>query len=82
MTHNYEKNGQLIYNESFATIRSEAKLDHFSADEEVVAVRMIHACGMVLVAADGAIAPLLRAVHGRWDAKVHDVSAVRRRLRV
>ena len=50
MTHNYEKNGQLIYNESFATIRSEAKLDHFSADEEVVAVRVIHACGMVELA--------------------------------
>lgn len=47
MTHNYEKNGQLIYNESFSTIRSESNLDHFSKEEEVVAVRMIHACGMV-----------------------------------
>ena len=47
MTHSYEKNGQLIYNESFSTIRSESNLDHFSKEEEVVAVRMIHACGMV-----------------------------------
>ena len=47
MTHNYEKNGQLIYNESFSTIRFESNLDHFSKEEEVVAVRMIHACGMV-----------------------------------
>lgn len=47
MTHNYEKNGQLIYNESFSTIRSESNLDHFSKEEEIVAVRMIHACGMV-----------------------------------
>ena len=50
MIHNYEKNGQLIYNESFATIRSESNLDHFSVEEEVVAVRMIHACGMIELA--------------------------------
>ncbi len=50
MTHNYEKNGQSIYKESFSTIRAEAKLDRFSLEEEVVAVRMIHACGMVELA--------------------------------
>ena len=50
MTHNYEKNGQSIYNESFATIRSESNLDHFTLEEEIVAVRMIHACGMVELA--------------------------------
>ena len=50
MIHNYEKKGQLIYEESFATIRAEANLDHFSAEEEIVAVRMIHACGMVELA--------------------------------
>ena len=37
MIHNYEKKGQLIYEESFATIRAEANLDHFSAEEEIVA---------------------------------------------
>lgn len=47
MTYDYEKNGAAIYEESFRTIRSEADLDRFDADEEQVAVRMIHAAGMV-----------------------------------
>lgn len=45
--HTYETNGQAIYDESFATIRREANLTRFTKDEEVVAVRMIHAAGMV-----------------------------------
>ncbi len=47
MTYDYEKNGAAIYAQSFATIRSEADLDRFDADEEQVAVRMIHAAGLV-----------------------------------
>ena len=47
MPHEYETDGAAIYRQSFATIRSEADLDRFSADEEIVAVRMIHAAGMV-----------------------------------
>ncbi|MEP2534175.1 precorrin-8X methylmutase [Shimia sp.] len=47
MPYEYEKNGQAIYDESFATIRREADLTGFDADEEQVAVRMIHATGMV-----------------------------------
>lgn len=47
MAYDYEKNGQAIYDESFATIRREAALDGFDADEEQVVVRMIHAAGMV-----------------------------------
>ncbi|MDD9977495.1 MAG: precorrin-8X methylmutase [Boseongicola sp.] len=47
MPYAYEKNGAAIYAESFATIRSEAKLDAFSPTEEQVVVRMIHAAGMV-----------------------------------
>jgi precorrin-8X/cobalt-precorrin-8 methylmutase len=47
MPHSYETDGAAIYRESFATIRSEADLARFSADEEPVAVRMIHAAGMV-----------------------------------
>jgi len=43
----YEKNGQAIYDESFATIRREADLAGFDKDEEQVVVRMIHAAGMV-----------------------------------
>ena len=47
MLHTYETDGAKIYAESFATIRAEASLDRFTKDEEVVAVRMIHAAGMV-----------------------------------
>lgn len=47
MPYTYEMDGAAIYNESFATIRREADLERFSPDEEQVAVRMIHAAGMV-----------------------------------
>ncbi|NOW45386.1 precorrin-8X/cobalt-precorrin-8 methylmutase [Novosphingobium sp. SG751A] len=47
MPHVYETNGAAIYKQSFATIRAEADLAHFWAQEEPVAVRMIHAAGMV-----------------------------------
>ncbi len=47
MPHIYETDGAAIYAESFATIRAEAALDRFDRDEESVAVRMIHAAGMV-----------------------------------
>lgn len=46
----YIKDGAAIYARSFAIIRSEAQLDRFTPDEEKVAVRIIHACGMVEVA--------------------------------
>jgi precorrin-8X/cobalt-precorrin-8 methylmutase len=48
---NYLRDGAEIYRRSFATIRAEANLARFSRDEELVAVRMIHACGMVEIAA-------------------------------
>ncbi|MGQ0683101.1 precorrin-8X methylmutase [Bradyrhizobium sp.] len=47
MPHTYETDGAAIYRKSFATIRAEADLGRFTADEEPVAVRMIHAVGMV-----------------------------------
>lgn len=43
----YETDGSAIYRQSFSIIRSEASLDRFSALEEPIAVRMIHASGMV-----------------------------------
>lgn len=43
----YIRSGSEIYRRSFATIRSEARLDVLPADVARVAVRMIHACGMV-----------------------------------
>jgi precorrin-8X/cobalt-precorrin-8 methylmutase len=47
MPHSYETDGAEIYLRSFATIRAEADLARFTPEEEVVAVRMIHAAGMV-----------------------------------
>ncbi|MBA4352470.1 MAG: precorrin-8X methylmutase [Rhodobacter sp.] len=47
MPHLYETDGAAIYVQSFATIRAEADLARFTQEEEVVAVRMIHAAGMV-----------------------------------
>ncbi len=48
----YEHIGGAIYERSFATIRGEANLARFSVAEARVAVRIIHACGMVEVADD------------------------------
>ena len=47
MTHSYITDGAEIYLRSFAMIRSEADLARFTPEEEIVAVRMIHAAGMV-----------------------------------
>lgn len=46
----YLRDGTAIYERSFAVIRAEADLSRFSADEAEVAVRMIHACGVVELA--------------------------------
>ena len=43
----YLRDGTAIYQRSFAIIRAEADLSRFSAEEAEVAVRMIHACGVV-----------------------------------
>lgn len=53
----YIRDGAEIYRRSFATIRAEADLARFTAEEERVAVRMIHACGMVEIAADLTFSP-------------------------
>ena len=50
MSHAYETDGAAIYKRSFAIIRAEARLDRFEADDEKVAVRIIHASGMVEIA--------------------------------
>jgi precorrin-8X/cobalt-precorrin-8 methylmutase len=47
MPYAFETNGAAIYRQSFATIRREADLARFTADEEPVVVRMIHAAGLV-----------------------------------
>jgi precorrin-8X/cobalt-precorrin-8 methylmutase len=48
----YVRDGAEIYRRSFAMIRAEADLERFDPVLERVAVRMIHACGMIDLAAD------------------------------
>ncbi len=54
----YEKDPAAIYAQSFATVRSEARLGRFDAGMERMAIRLIHACGMVEVADRLAHSPL------------------------
>jgi len=53
----YIRDGTDIYRRSFAIIRSETDLARFGPEEERVAVRIIHACGIVEAAADIAFSP-------------------------
>ena len=55
--YHYNRDGTAIYEQSFATIRSEANLSGLSEIEARVAVRMIHACGMVDLAGDLQFSP-------------------------
>lgn len=45
--YDYIREGDAIYEKSFAIIREESDLSRFSPDEAEVAIRMIHACGQV-----------------------------------
>ncbi|AZK97311.1 MULTISPECIES: precorrin-8X methylmutase [Streptomyces] len=56
-SYDYEKDGAEIYRRSFATIRAETDLAALPADVSRVAVRMIHACGMVDLVRDLAHSP-------------------------
>ncbi len=57
MPYAYETDGAAIYRQSFAMIRTEADLARFDAEEEPVAVRMIHAAGLVALAKDIRFSP-------------------------
>lgn len=46
----YERNPSAIYAASFATVRSEARLERFPKGLQMLAIRVIHACGMVEIA--------------------------------
>ncbi|MBY5356261.1 precorrin-8X methylmutase [Rhizobium leguminosarum] len=45
--YDYIRSGDAIYERSFAIIRAEADLSRFTDDQAEIAVRMIHACGLV-----------------------------------
>jgi precorrin-8X/cobalt-precorrin-8 methylmutase len=47
MLYTYERDGDAIYQRSFAIIRAEAALERFTPVEELAVVRMIHAAGLV-----------------------------------
>ncbi len=65
----YLRDGAEIYRQSFAIIRREADLARFEGPEERVAVRVIHACGMVEAAAD---------LHFSAGAAIAAIAALRR----
>lgn len=69
MPHAYETDGAEIYRQSFRIIRAEAELGRFSPEEERVAVRMIHAAGLV------ALAPHIRLSPGFATAAITALEA-------
>ena len=85
----YIRDGAAIYRQSFGIIRAEADLARFGPEEEPVAVRIIHACGMVEAAADivftpGAVEAARRALRAGapilCDARMVADGITRRRL--
>lgn len=50
--YDYIRDGAAIYDKSFAIIRAESDLKRFTPEEEKIAVRIIHSCGIVEAAAD------------------------------
>lgn len=52
MTLEYIRDGDEIYRQSFAIIRSEANLSNLPSDLAQVAVRLIHSCGMIDIVSD------------------------------
>ena len=57
MSYDYIRDGAEIYRRSFATIRAEADLSGLSAEEARIAVRVIHASGMVEITRDLRFSP-------------------------
>ncbi|MCA8926745.1 MAG: precorrin-8X methylmutase [Alphaproteobacteria bacterium] len=89
MPYTYETDGRAIYRQSFATIRAEADLAAFEPEEEPVAVRMIHAAGMVGLEAHIRFSPgmiaiarsaLARGAPILCDARMVSEGITRRRL--
>ena len=65
----YVRDGTAIHERSFAIIRSEADLTRFSPAEADLAVRMIHACGLVDAARDFVFGPgFVAAARGALEA--------------
>lgn len=89
MPQNYETDGAAIYRQSFRIIRAEADLGRFSPEEERIAVRMIHAAGLVELAsrirfspsfAEAAIAALQAGAPILCDARMVSEGITAKRL--
>jgi precorrin-8X/cobalt-precorrin-8 methylmutase len=82
----YLRDPDAIYAQSFATIRAEADLSHLPAPLHAVAIRMIHACGMVDLAADIVGSPTIVAAAARatgpilCDCEMVGAGVIRRQL--
>jgi precorrin-8X/cobalt-precorrin-8 methylmutase len=61
----YIRQGDDIYRQSFAIIRREANLEQLPLDLQPVAVRLIHACGMVDIVKDLQASPEAAAIGRR-----------------
>jgi len=61
----YIRDGKEIYRRSFATIRAEADLRAIPDDLQKLAVRVIHACGMVDIVEDLRFSPLAGSIGRR-----------------
>ena len=55
--HDYIRDGNAIYERSFAIVREEADLSAFTEEQADIAVRMIHACGQVEAASHFRFSP-------------------------
>lgn len=87
--HDWIKDPDEIYRQSFATIRAEIDLEVLPADLRDLAVRVVHACGMTDVAADLAwseaaaaagVAALAQGAPILVDAEMVSHGIIRRRL--
>ncbi len=53
----YERDPAAIYRKSFSIVRDEADLDGLPADLRPIAIRLVHACGMIDIVRDLAFSP-------------------------
>ncbi|KQO73873.1 precorrin-8X methylmutase [Rhizobium sp. Leaf262] len=67
--YDYIRDGNAIYERSFAMVREEADLSAFTPDQAEIAIRMIHACGQVEAAEHFRFSPdFVAAARGALEA--------------
>lgn len=67
--YDYIRDGNAIYERSFAMVQEEADLSAFTPDQAEIAIRMIHACGQVEAAQHFRFSPdFLTAARGALEA--------------